>query len=330
MNATLRTLSQAQSLIEQGKHLLVAGDEALLAKLPRGSWIGGTIPYFVADAGGVTTADELFVTELPPSVTGVSIETYGPDTLRNVYADAAGDAFALILLPAGSRTALEFALHAPEFPSFAVRPLVGWVTGVHLSQLGKVTPKVFDGRTGGSHADAAMVMRVRLSPGLVAETGTVNVFDQGTGPDLEFAANGYSAREIKVRGELRPIVPYMKEAGIDPAFPLVADYLGARVNVSIQAIDEQAGEVRFYAPVFAGVKYRAAAPVADVAGEFLNRLPKVQEERLLFSCNCILNYEALQGRRTGVFKGPVTFGEVAYQLLNQTLVYVTIEDEAAR
>lgn len=47
-----------------------------------------------------------------------------------------------------------------------------------------------------------------------------------------------------------------------------------------------------------------------------------------FSCNCILNflYSELEGKRTGELIGPVTFGEVAYQLLNQTLVYLQIED----
>ena len=49
---------------------------------------------------------------------------------------------------------------------------------------------------------------------------------------------------------------------------------------------------------------------------------------VVFSCNCILNYlySELEGKKTGSFVGPITFGEVAYQLLNQTLVYLKIED----
>jgi hypothetical protein len=40
----------------------------------------------------------------------------------------------------------------------------------------------------------------------------------------------------------------------------------------------------------------------------------------------ILNYlySNLEGMRTGDMVGPITFGEIAYQLLNQTLVYLTI------
>jgi hypothetical protein len=41
----------------------------------------------------------------------------------------------------------------------------------------------------------------------------------------------------------------------------------------------------------------------------------------------VLNYlhGSLEGRRTGALQGPMTFGEIAYQLLNQTLVQINIE-----
>ena len=57
-------------------------------------------------------------------------------------------------------------------------------------------------------------------------------------------------------------------------------------------------------------------------------MPKEINGSILFSCNCILNYQyaELEGEKTKGFTGPVTFGEVAYQLLNQTMVYLTIDD----
>ncbi|MCR8916093.1 hypothetical protein FDP08_10165 [Marinobacter panjinensis] len=50
---------------------------------------------------------------------------------------------------------------------------------------------------------------------------------------------------------------------------------------------------------------------------------------LVFGCNCILNYlhSALEGRKTAQLTGPITFGEVAYQLLNQTAVFLTVEHD---
>jgi len=46
----------------------------------------------------------------------------------------------------------------------------------------------------------------------------------------------------------------------------------------------------------------------------------------VFSCNCILNYlyADLAGDKALSITGPATFGEIAYVLLNQTLVYLEL------
>jgi hypothetical protein len=107
--------------------------------------------------------------------------------------------------------------------------------------------------------------------------------------------------------------------------PLVADYCGSMVNVSFQAVDEKAKTVALYAPVFKGVEYRIAEPVSDYVREFSARIPEGSLQPV-FSCNCILNYlySELEGKKTGSITGPITFGEIAYQLLNQTLIYLEI------
>lgn len=49
----------------------------------------------------------------------------------------------------------------------------------------------------------------------------------------------------------------------------------------------------------------------------------------MFSCNCILNYmyAGLEGERPGDMTGPVTFGEIAYVLLTQSMVYLVVEQD---
>jgi PAS domain S-box-containing protein len=123
-------------------------------------------------------------------------------------------------------------------------------------------------------------------------------------------------------------VEYLAERRLDTRLPLVADCGGAAINVSFQSVDEQSGEVRFYAPVFAGVEYRHARPVGEYLRAFLDQTPSGLGDRLVFSCNCILNYvhSGLEGKKTTGFTGPITFGEVAYQLLNQTAVYLEISE----
>jgi len=67
--------------------------------------------------------------------------------------------------------------------------------------------------------------------------------------------------------------------------------------------------------------------VGDYEQEFLSRVPK-DTGAAPYSCNCVLNYlhSKLDGARTGELTWPFTFGEIAYQLLNQTLVYLTINE----
>ena len=78
--------------------------------------------------------------------------------------------------------------------------------------------------------------------------------------------------------------------------------------------------------MFEDVEYRLAEPIANLA-EFFGEEFAARKVKPAFSCNCILNflYAELEGKRTGEATGPITFGEIAYIQLNQTLVYVTFE-----
>ena len=119
---------------------------------------------------------------------------------------------------------------------------------------------------------------------------------------------------------------WLTEHNVDARLPLVADYCGAMINTSIQAVDAAAGTVRCYAPVFPQIKYRVAAPIGDYPTEFARAVERTNVEPT-FACNCILNhlYGDLEGRRTGEVTGPITFGEIAYHLVNQTVVYLSVE-----
>jgi hypothetical protein len=75
------------------------------------------------------------------------------------------------------------------------------------------------------------------------------------------------------------------------------------------------------------VEYKLAKPVPNYVESFEKLIDAELGDKMVFACNCILNYlySELEGKRTGNMTGPVTFGEVAYQLLNQTMAYMTIE-----
>lgn len=279
----------------------------------------------------MVSRDMVCVTDITDLVTAIEVVFYDQNSLAKVYTEGPKHGFSYIVIPAMSKAHLAFALNAPNYKDFGQRPLIGWIAGVHLSDLGKKTPKVINGRTGDVFEEGALVLQAELPENKVAEIGIVNLFQQGDGDILTFASDGFAAKDVMVNGEKRNFAAYIVKNKLDTKLPLVADYYGAMVNISFQDVDEVEGQVKFYAPVFSGIRYKHARPVEDYVKVFNERLAKecsIEADRVAFSCNCILNYlySEMEGKKTDPFTGPVTFGEIAYQLLNQTLVYLQIID----
>lgn len=318
-------VATVSALIRSGKRLVLAGLETPMRALPCGDWIGGTSAYFMTDHGGVHSSDHLFVNELPASTHAV-IHMYDPANLPTLAFDHPGHGFTVLLLPAFSTVHTTFAKNVSGFPSVFARPLVGWITGVPLSGHGEAVPLVFDGRTGRGSGTEAVAMHVELPADQTASIGLVNPFVQGNGDRIMFPEVGFTATTALVNGRPVDFARYVSERAIDTRLPLVAVYDAAIINVSIRNVNTDTGTVEFYAPVFPHVEYRLAAPVADYARRF-NAQIDADGEPFTFACNCILNYvyAELEGRTTGRLTGPMTFGEIAFMVLNQTAVTLTIE-----
>jgi uncharacterized protein DUF6976 len=176
-----------------------------------------------------------------------------------------------------------------------------------------------------SSSQRAVVLHAALPDDVLAAVDIVNLFHQGDGATLTFDDSGFRQSAVYIDGIAANLVNYLTEIGHDNRLPLVADYFGTSINVSIQSTDPETGTVSFYAPVFKGVEYKLAAPIGDYVHEFEAKLQRGTVSPT-FACNCILNYvySELEGKKTGDIVGPITFGEVAYQLLNQTLVYLEL------
>lgn len=324
----LYSVEEVKKLISEEKKLFVSGDEALLNELPEGYWIGGTIPYFMSEDGGVVDKERLFVNFLPQGVSKITMKTYSKDTIDQVYSDSFGGGFSVMIIPATSDVHLDFALKAPDFDDFLKVPLIGWISGVHLEDLGTVAPKVFYGPDKKAFSDKAVVVHCQLQEGKHADIDIINVFKPDTdSPAITFPQDGFSAEKCMIDGEERLFTDYITENNIDTQNPLVADYNGVMINISYQNVDTENGNVDFYAPVFKDVTYHQASSMGDYIEEFNKQLTEIQkQDKVILSFNCILNflYCELEGKKTGNITGPITFGEIAYQLLNQTLVYLTI------
>jgi len=326
VSGTLMDLQDALVAICSGAYLTIAADEALLRRLPPGNWLAGSIPYFMAQDGGETSRQKLFVTELPTHAGTPQLRWYDAASLHKVALDAPAHGLTVLIVPAFSEVHSRFAREAPAFEDMYMKPLVGWIAGVHLDDLGQAAPVVANGQTLVFSQDRALAVHIPLPESIYPRIDILNLFRPGGGDAIRFPSTGFSAQECFVNGQLVNLAQYLTQHHIDTRLPLVADYSGAMINVSFKAVDAAAGRVDFYAPVFDDVEYRIAEPVPDYAQAFAQSLPG-DALGARWSCNCILNYlyGGLEGQRTGPITGPMTFGEIAYQLLNQTMVYVNLE-----
>jgi hypothetical protein len=315
--------TKVASRILSGDRLMIAGDERLLAQLPKGQWIGGTIPYFVTDRG-VTTRDLLHVTELPGNPTAVSIQAYDVGHLERITSDAPENGYTLLIIPFGSDAHYRFAREAPEYAETFLKPVFGWISGVHLDDLGRQSPQVVNGANGELKNDVAVAMHCTLPANLQALIGIINLFRPGTGDALTFDEEGFVIQSCLVNGQRRSFAQYLTDVQADTSRPMVADYFGANVNVSFQKVDLDAQRVALYAPVFRHVTYRLAAPLSKPYEEAYSEAIGVRQFPV--SCSCILNYlyGNLEGKPVSGARGAVTFGEIAHQLLNQTTVYLDL------
>ena len=327
MNQEMFDVATIEELIQNGDKFILAGDEKILSKLPTGTWIGGTIPYFMTDDGGMFTQEKIYATRMPDDATNIVVRTYDVNTIHQIYMDAPANGFSIIILPAFSPVHTSFALNSPTYEGFATSPLIGWISGTSLDELDQSTPKTFDGTNPG-HEDKAVVLHIELPSHKAADIQIVNIFEPGEGDTITFPTDGFHAKDAFVNGTKVNFATYIEQNNIDTSLPLVADMYGAMINTSFRQINSAEKTVDFYAPVFDGIDYKIAKPVKNYVTDFEAMVPTELGDAIFFSCNCILNYlhADLQGKSLQGITGPMTFGEVAYQLLNQTMVYVVIED----
>jgi len=319
------SIDKVKALVAGKSPVILAGDESLLRSLPKGNWIGGTIPYFMTPEGGQLSRTHVFVTEVPELARKVRVDVYDEQTISRIGLDSPENGYTIVILPAFSAVHRLFAMEAPSFENLFLKVVAGWIAGTHLDDVGKLAPKVFAGPAGEVLDTKGVAMHVELPHEYQAKIGIVNIFEQGDGLDIQFPTTGFEASTCIVDGKTTSIGDTMARTPLDIRLPLVANYNGTKCNVSIRSIDIPSNKLSFFAPVFEGVTYRQAKLVGDYAQRFTTAIPR-DLGQTVFCCNCVYNYlyGELEGRRTGSLQGPMTFGEIAYQLLNQTFVHVTL------
>lgn len=323
----LLTLAETNKRIENGEAMMIAASPEFLQQLKAGRWIAGSIPYFMTSEGGLFSKDRALVSDVADFATDVRIQEYSDKELAQIPKDYFKNGFSLIIVPCQSAAHLEFSMKSFTYENIFTGNLLGWVSGVDLGDP-QAVPIVYNGLSHKKITDKAIVMHVELPATKVARTNIINIFSQGQGDRIEFLASGFSVKKCLVNGEETLFSEYIRGRQIGMQLPLVADYSGASINVSLKSVDEADKKVELYAPVVPNVVYRFAKPIADYEKAFDEQVQKLEGVTSDFACNCILNYlyAKMEGKKCGL-QGPMTFGEIAYITLNQTLVYLSVVDQ---
>ncbi|MCL1997322.1 MAG: hypothetical protein FWG65_00970 [Turicibacter sp.] len=322
------TFEETAELILANKVLHIAGSEQLLRKLPIGNWVGGSTEYFMTTTGGVISDERLLVAAFDCS--DFSIRTYDLATIKHIATNTFDDGFSIALLPVESPIHREFSANATFYNGMFIKALVGWVTGTNPDKPEQV-PLVVNGKTGEIFTDKAVVLGIQT--GKTTIINIVNIFEEDkNSPTItfkEFFDKGFLVEYCFVNGKKTVFADYLESHNIDAKLPLIGRFAGANLNTSIWSIQD--GKVHFASPIFGDMEYRFAKPIPDYEAAFIEKLNGLTSEKPLFSVNCIGNFwhGRLEGKLSdaiaATFVGPVSFGEIAYQLVNQTLVYVTVK-----
>jgi hypothetical protein len=321
MFKNLLTPEEISAMILRGDRLLLAGDVELLSQLPKGNWIGGTTPYFILyPEQMVTSHDRIFACTLPEYVKDISIRKYDTETMCNIYVDAPANGFTVLIVPFGSKAAEEFALHAIDYKSFAIRPVCGWQSGREPETLLTKPSYAVSGIDGQLYTDKGVAMHIQLPADKYAELHIFNPYKQGNGDDIRFDYGGKVLKEAFINGVRRNFAEYLRGINYNAKLPLVANYSGTMINISFIGIKDDT--VYMYAPVYPSVNYRIGELDDTIAS------PSLISDDIVFSVTCIINFlqSEVCARFLKKMNGNVGYGEVAYQLLNQTTVYVTVGD----
>ncbi len=325
MESKLYDKEQVIAFINEGKLLSLAGDNQVLSELPKGNWIGGSIPYFMDEDKGKFDQNKIYVNELESYGDNFSIKSYNKDEIEQIVQDSYDNGYTMVIFPPFSDVLQEYALNSSNYEGLYNNPIVGWVSGIDLNS--DDTPQTYNGLTGEAYTDKAVAIHVQLPEEKFAQIEIVNIFERDeNSPEIEFYVNSFDVINCLIDGKETNLAEYYEKNNIDVKLPIVADYSGALINVSVKEVDTENGLTSFYAPVFQNVKYKFAKPVNNYVKQFEINTIDIGE-KAAFSCNCILNYlyGELEGKKINNVKGPITFGEIAYQLLNQTLVNLYIE-----
>lgn len=329
MERRLYSKEEVINFITQGKTMVLSADESVLSQLPIGKWIGGTTPYFMDKTEGVCSNDLIFVDDFSDVAIDSTIEVFSNENIKNIAQNSFENGFTVLILPDESSVFNEFALNSLTFDNIFNNPVVGFVSGYDFNNMGKVKAKVVNGSNKEMYEDKAVAIHISLPTNKIARTEILNLDTIQTNSDvIVFPKTSFVQSDCTINGKEANIAEYLTAIKYKEKAPrpLIANTNGALINRDIKDIDTNKKQVTFFSPAYEGDSYYLTKIIDNYQDLFNERLKELQKDAIYTSI-CVSYYllGSLEGKKINTV-GAFAFGEIAYQLLNKTLVLLEIDN----
>jgi len=223
----------------------------------------------------------------------------------------------------------EFAVSSPRFKNQFTNSLIGCVSGDTPETTKPGIPTTYLGNKG--YTAKGAVLHIELPEDKVGRIEIISVLDSDPKSDeLTFNEDGFNNTIFNVNGTKRDLYEYFESINHKYSLPIMADYSGAKINIGFIK-DEENKKALFCAPAYKNTEYKVVTnQTNNYENEFFKAFEKDKDSEVSYSASCIYNYFNfdLEGKTLANTCANFTWGEIAYQLLNITHVYLVIEDRA--
>lgn len=329
MEKRLYSVEEVSDFIKAGKIMSLAASEKTLRMLPKGNWIGGTTPYFMDLECGKINDSKIFIDDFTCIAEDFRIERFSASNISTIVSNSFENGFTILILPFDTAVSKTFALNSLSYDEIYRNPVVGYVAAVRLEELGREIPANINGTDLSVSTTEAIVLHIKLPNNKVARAEIFNLDSINKDSDeIVFPVTSFVQSDCLINGKKANIAQYLSEKKyVDAApRPLITNINGALINRDIREINVEKGEVSFFSPAYEDDIYHVANISTNYYEDF-NKILKDLPNKPIYSVICVsyLLLGELEGKKINV-EGVFALGEIAFQLLNKTLVVLEIDE----
>ncbi|MBQ5549977.1 MAG: hypothetical protein IIT32_02845 [Bacteroidales bacterium] len=333
MTNKIFTKQEVINLINAGHVMLLSGSDKALSNLPKGKWVAGTTPYFM-DGTGKVDEENIFVDDFTDIAKNAKVEVFDTADVHNIAKHGYDNGFIVMSLPIDTEIYFEFSNKSLEYEGIYNNPLVGFVACCNFNDygnFGQLKTFVGAGNYGQLFHNKAVALYVELPDNITARAEIINLdtIDYST-PKVVFPKTSFFQSDCTIDGKPGNIAEYMEKyvkprMGGNGYTQMITSQNGALINRDPKVVDLAKGTTSFFSPAYAGDEYYLVKPGNDYLAMF-NEALKAKKSEIVACFSCISYFFGGSFEGKSIIKnGCYAFGEIAYQLLNKTIVTLEID-----